>query len=121
MNNSFYLHKHVADLEFDMGLQLIVTEESKTDVLESEIAWNGERVFYASKPVLKVEATAHGFVWEHPNGGVIRGNFTKPITLASAVLDDDGGEIDFDSNYNAVGNAIFSKLGKVACLGEIYA
>lgn len=120
MNTIHYLYDHVADIERDMGLQFIVSEETKSDVLEAEIGWNGDRVFYATKPVLNVEALVHGFVWQHPHGGTIRGNFDKPLTLATACLDDDGAEIDFDSNYCAVGNAIVAKLGKVAGLGEIY-
>lgn len=120
MNYIQYLYEHVADIEGDMGMKLIVSEETKTDVLETEIGWNGNRVSYATKPVLNVEALVHGFVWHHPHGAVIRGNFDKPLTLATACLDDDGAEINFDSNYSAVGNAIMAKLGKVACLGEIY-
>ena len=120
MNTIQYLYDHVTDIERDMGLKLIVSEEAKTDVLETEIGWNGERVFYATKSVLNVEALVHGFVWNHPHGATISANFEKPLTLATACLDDDGAEIDFDSNYCAVGNAIMAKLGKVAGLGEIY-
>ncbi len=64
---------------------------------------------------------ATSFVWRHPHGAVIGGNFAKPINVVTACLDDDGAEIDFDSNYNAVGNAILAKLGKVSALHEVYA
>lgn len=121
MTTLHYLTTHISDIEQDMGLELVVTETSKQDFLEAPVAFNGDRTFYVSKTVLNVTATAEGFVWRHPHGAVIRGNFAKPITVATACLDDDGAEIDFDSNYNAVGNAILAKLGKVSALDEIYA
>lgn len=120
MTTPHYLATYLSDVEQDMGLKLIATEDSKNDVIEAPVSFNGERTFYASMPVLNVTLTAHGFVWEHPHGAVIRGNFAKPITLANAILDSDGSEIDFDGNYAAVGNAIVAKLGKVSALGEIY-
>lgn len=120
MTTPHYLATHISDIEQDMGLKLIVTETTEQDVLEAPVAFNGDRTFYATKPVLNVTATAQGFVWNHPHGAVICGNFAKPITLATACLDNDGAEIDFESNYNAVGNAIIAKLGKVAALDEIY-
>ncbi|QCL83887.1 hypothetical protein CFBP5875_04545 [Agrobacterium pusense] len=121
MTTLHYLATHISDIEQDMGLELVVTETSKQNFLEAPVAFNGDRTFYASKTVLNVTVKAEGFVWHHPHGALIRGNFAKPITVATACLDDDGAEIDLDSNYNAVGNAILAKLGKVSALDEIYA
>jgi hypothetical protein len=114
-----YFDKLVTQTERDLGMQLVCNERSTPDVIETNETWNGNTIGYHTKNVSRMSVEAQGFVWHHPHGAIIRGNFASPIVLATAVVDEDGGELDGDSFEQKVAQGILGKLGPIACLDEI--
>lgn len=114
-----YFDSTVTQAERDFGMQLVCDEHSTPDVIETNETWNGNTIGYNTKNVTRMSVEAMGFVWHHPHGAVIRGRFARPILLANAVVDEDGGELEGDNFEPDVARGILAKLGPIACLDEI--
>lgn len=112
------LHNTISDIESDFGMHLICTETEKSDTLETEFGY-GDSIRYHSERVNIITAWAHGFKWEHPNGGVISGSFAKPMALAISTRNEGNDEIECENFQSYVARAILQKLGKVAEIDEI--
>jgi hypothetical protein len=120
MTHPEYFASLVTQTERDLGMDLICSEKSTPDTIETNESWNGDTIGYNTRHVSNVELIAHGFIWQHPHGAVIRGNFAKPICMATAIVDEDGGELDGEGFERKVGQAVVAKLGPISCLDEIY-
>ena len=118
--NLDYLSQSVANVERDLGVMLLTSEDCKQDVIEYPYM-HGDDVRYVSHVVSYINAEAYGFIFNHPNGATIRGRFETPVTVCTAVMNKYGCETSFYNNMQNVAKALLEKLGNIAELDDIKA
>ena len=118
--NLDYLSQSVANIERDLGVMLLTSEDCVKDVIEYPYMYDDE-VHYTLQPVSRIRADAHGFIFNHPNGATIEGQFKRHVVVCGAVLDAYGDEKDFHNNMQEVAKALLEKLGNIAELDDIKA
>lgn len=111
--DSHSIESFIADFQQDHDVLLTGTEEMDTDSYEHAHLY-GDKLVYSYTPVVRTTFTATGFVWTHPNGATISGNFAKPIKAYEEDVDQDGDVLSNDSYETRLRAAIVAKCGRIS-------
>lgn len=107
--------RFIDDFACDHEVVLVGIETEERDFHESPYSvGHPDNVRYATTDFTRLTFMATGFVWTHPHGAVISGEFPKPIKAYEVEIDDDGEKIDSNGFNQELRAAIVAKCGKIA-------
>lgn len=103
--------RHVADIERDLGIELIGTETEKQEFGEAPYMF-GDDLRFHTRYFAVTAFNATGFRL-HQNGGIISGNFAEPIEVVTVETDAGGDILDTSFDEANVARAVLAKLGPI--------
>lgn len=101
------------------AITLIGYDERKPDFIETPYGSNPDSVRYHTRKIDCCTFYVTGFIFHHPHGATVSGEFAEPITAAQCTLEEDGEEIDSMTFEDRLEKAIVAKLGCISGLREV--
>lgn len=122
MQNASFLdpktEQFLDDFQRDHDVQLIGIETDEPQYVEALHSWNGHTLGRSEARLNRLTFIATGFIWQHPAGAIVSGEFPKPIKAHEVLMDVNRDELDCDWWLDEVRKAIVAKCGNISGFAE---